>query len=221
MYISARLPLWRSGAKQLLKYLRLMLPDFPHLKKKIHTRILWGAQHVARAKTGVLSEISHNRIHEGNRHILIREDGSVDEMEMRKLSATREFDYSEAKDKRLKELFNDMVDVISEIAEKQMFHLIEEVEEATRKTGNIVEAEGEPLGIEAIFKSLETVYIEFDSAGNARMPTMLIHPSWVEEIEDLERQFQEDPDLQRRFSEIMERKKDEWRSREANRKLVG
>ena len=72
------------------------------------------------------------------------------------------------------------------------------------------------------FKLLETVQIDFDSHGRPDISgtQLVMHPSQAERVQSVMTQWQTDESFQRRYRETMLRKREEWRDRESNRKLV-
>ena len=68
---------------------------------------------------------------------------------------------------------------------------------------------------------LEKIHIDFDKNGQPRMPNMVIHPDTLERIRPKLAEWEADPAIKKRRIEILAKKKEEWRDRESNRKLVG
>ena len=63
--------------------------------------------------------------------------------------------------------------------------------------------------------------IDFDEKGNPILPTIVLHPDMMKRIEGKLAEWESDPELQARRKNILAKKKEEWRDRESNRKLVG
>ena len=68
---------------------------------------------------------------------------------------------------------------------------------------------------------METIWINFNADGTARMPTMVISPSNQESVKAMIQQMENSPELKKRFDYIMTEKREEWNAREADRILVG
>lgn len=64
-----------------------MLPEFVKSRTKLDEIVSLQMQTGIRGGMGILSQISQRRIHEGDTARLLREDGSADKIEMKKVSA--------------------------------------------------------------------------------------------------------------------------------------
>ncbi|MCK4818719.1 hypothetical protein KA005_23305, partial [bacterium] len=93
--------------------------------------------------------------------------------------------------------------------------------EVTAKTGNVVDAGGQPLSHELLLKTLETIQLDFDDNGKPIMPTLVVSPQQYEKIKVKNIEWENDPECQKQFEQMMNRKRKEWHDRESNRKLVG
>ncbi len=77
-------------------------------------------------------------------------------------------------------------------------------------------ADGQPFSIDLLLEFLEEMAIDFDEAGNSSRLALVAHPKLRPSIVKVMSQAEIDP----RYQELMERKKEEWRVRENNRKLL-
>ena len=95
----------------------------------------------------------------------------------------------------------------------EMFY--RKMNEVTEEVGNAMDMKGAPLTQDAFFTMLERVDMEF---GPDNLPTSVWHttPALAEVI----RKWDDDPAFRSRYEELLDRKRNEWRDRESNRKLV-
>ena len=63
--------------------------------------------------------------------------------------------------------------------------------------------------------------MDFDEAGNPQGVAFVVNPKVMPSIADALSQALADPDNERRYKAIINRKREEFRVRESNRKLVG
>lgn len=100
--------------------------------------------------------------------------------------------------------------------------LLRKAGEATERVGNRIDAGGQPFSADLYFKMLETVHIDFDSYGRPDTSGvhLVMHPDQSEHVQLLMTKWQADESFQSRYREIMLKKREEWRDRESNRKLV-
>ena len=121
----------------------------------------------------------------------------------------------------LDQLTAKMGKAVEDLARQQFEGAIAEVGRAVDRIGNTLNMGGEPLCEEHIFRALERIAIEFDEAGQPRMPTLMTGPLQGERVNEVLGRIESQPHLRRRFDQVLSRKREEWRARESCRKLVG
>ncbi len=92
--------------------------------------------------------------------------------------------------------------------------------EATARVGNQVDAGGAPFSADFYFQLW--LQVDFDELGrpDTASTRMVMHPDMAERVIPVMQQWESDETFQRRYRDLMLRKRDEWRDRESNRKLV-
>jgi hypothetical protein len=196
-----------------------MLPDFPSTKRIVHDahfRIMFKAMNAAQ---GIFSDVRVRPIKEGRQTAIRRPAGKVDDTKMHKFQVAETIPMSAVEtwtDQQIVEHFEKMG---REMGKKQVRATYEELNKVTQETGNVVNAEG-TLTPDVFFVAIEKIWIEFDSDGKPRLPTMVIHPQQAEDWKRLNELMDADPANTRRMEKLMSRKKEEWRERESSRKLV-
>jgi hypothetical protein len=95
-----------------------------------------------------------------------------------------------------------------------------ELERATTEVGNVVNAGGK-LEPKHFFEMMEKIHIEFDETEKPLLPSWFVGPKAMEAISRLFSELESNPEHKDRFDRIIEQKRDDWREREAARKLVG
>jgi hypothetical protein len=94
--------------------------------------------------------------------------------------------------------------------------------EVVERVGNRIDAGGQPFSADLYFKMLETVQIDFDSNGRPDISgtRLVVHPEQADRIRQLFTQWERDEAFQERYRQIMLKKREEWRDRQSNRRLV-
>jgi hypothetical protein len=82
--------------------------------------------------------------------------------------------------------------------------------------GTATDAGGQKLSRKLIRESFEKMQINFDAAGQPIMPTMMMHPDMLKQLEDLPPATDEEI---RAWDEMIERKRGEFNDRRRHRKL--
>ena len=197
-----------------------MLPDFPEQKKRLadlYTRIL----REARAGASVVSQCTHTPVHEGKRDQIIREDGTQDPVDFRRLEATMEIHRDEFPSLTPAKLVERYRQLGQEMAREQMKVLIETLNRTCEESGQKVDGKGEPFTIELWMEMLEKMELPFGEDGELKESFCLIHPKMAERVKAEAERLEREPGLRRRYEELKARKRRLWLDREAARKLVG
>ncbi len=198
-----------------------MLPDYPELKRKIREKLMDLMQQQILAASGIVGEIPRSVMFEGDKFVIVREDGSIQEAILSEIAASMTF----SKEELSKASPADVVEKIGltaiEMATQQSKMTFDFIDEEVDKVGNKIDTKGKKP-IDAYLEGLEKILIDFDQKTQMpKLPRIVTSPdAAVAFAKDLEK-LQVDPVYRNRYEEILERKKEEWIVRESNRKLVG
>ena len=111
----------------------------------------------------------------------------------------------------------DKIDTMAREMAKQVAKTGYEVlDRATEEVGNVVSVDGTP-SLNDFWELFEKMHIDFDEEGQPSGLRLVAHPNMSSALEEIYSQIESHP----HYQEIMERKREEWRVRENNRKLVG
>jgi hypothetical protein len=83
-----------------------------------------------------------------------------------------------------------------------------------------VNGKGQPFTFELFLETLEKISIDFDDQGNPYLPTVVVSPELGAKLKSKLPEWEANPDYDKRFKELIERKRKEWNDRESHRKLV-
>lgn len=198
-----------------------MLPDFPEIKNKLRKLQLAYINRAEAMRLGPLSEVPGHIVFEGDKLELVHEDGSIEQTVIREITVEREIDLTEV-EKITPEAIRQRLDAIAEErAFKKSKILFEDLDKAVRRTGNIIDVGSKPFCIEDFFRMLEMILLDFDENDEPLLPKIVAGDKISESIAKVLQQAEVDPQSKKRFKEIIEKKRMEWRDRETNRKLVG
>lgn len=197
-----------------------MLETAPQLEKELGEFLSSYVESAVSAFSPMISEMDRRRVFEGHRNLILRETGEVDETDIRQVSGGAELKIEAILYGTIQEILETFLPAAKFMASRQMQILIDMLNEATEKTGNKVNGSGSSLSFDLILEALEKIEIAFDRAGNPQMPTMMVHPDMLARLEALNN----DPkkkEFEERQQKLIDRKRLEWRAREADRTLVG
>ena len=198
-----------------------MLPDYPDIKEKLKIMIDYELKRAILFHLGPLANIRETFYFEGSKTVINRDDGSSSEIESEEFSVKVKIDMNEIETMTHDKVLEKINDIAKEMAEKQAKFFYERIGEFAEEAGNVVSADGEQISIDHFFEVLEKVYRDFDNTGKPDEIMVTGSPELFQSIAKIIEEAKTDPKIQQRFDAIMERKKEEWRVRESNRKLVG
>ncbi|MBX3521912.1 MAG: hypothetical protein KF807_01760 [Xanthobacteraceae bacterium] len=170
---------------------------------------------------GILSQISAHIIHEGRATAIVRQDLSVDKTEMVSNEASTELSFSEIENITADAIIAKLVEMARQFREQATTHLLNTMNKVTSETGQVYDAKGKPLTNEAIFEMLEMMPIDFEKNKNVGDLVVLTAPAMMPVFQKLEEEMKANPELRKKHQAILEKKRDEYRTREINRNLVG
>lgn len=167
-----------------------------------------------------LSDIQSYHMPEGRTSAFIREDGEYDETKMKPLGSEFEVKQSEVPIANLQFVKNKLDAIAKSISEQKARMVFETLDEVTTKTGNVVHSKGK-MTVDDFFAVLEKTEIVFDRNGKPSFPRMIGGEGAIRQMAEIDKEIRGSAKLQRRFEEMMARKRRRWLAREAARKLVG
>lgn len=198
-----------------------MLPDFPKLKLDVWRHLHSFLESRMLRHLGVLSQSPRVRFFEGHERMVVRESGDREAVESFDVSATMTFRDEELPTLSLEDLLERLDAAAKDMAAQEAKHTYDNISEAAKRVGNALDAKQQPVSAEMVLEMLSKIAIEFDENGRPRMPSLLCHPNQEKAVRMAMEELDEGPDLRKQTQELMIIKKEEWRVREASRKLVG
>ena len=198
-----------------------MLPDLPSLKANIQDVLNERLRTVAYANMGVLNEVPRVFVHEGNKMRTLRADGSVEDTEFKQSSVEMLIEGSDIPTMTAQQRLAMLDRAARELAGKVSKGVFESLNMTLAEAGQTVHSHGQPLSLQLMFETLEKIQMDFDEKGQPTGLQFVVGPELMPTILRLQEQFNNDSDAQRRHRELLDRKRMEWRAREATRKLVG
>ena len=194
-----------------------MLPDFPDIKEKFLRILTNRMKKIQSEQMGPLSEIRRIKVFEGRKIIMIRDDGSVDEIKLKKHIVDIKISSEEIESSKPEDIIMKFDKAAINLASQLSKTTYTRIEEAAEQVGNVIDFKGKLFSIDVYFEALEKIMIEFDENKNPLIPTIIP----LEKNSEISSLIETNINYKKRFEEIIEIKKEEWRDREINRKLVG
>ncbi len=194
-----------------------MLPDFLKTKEKLKKMLDSERKKAELLHLGPVADAPKSMIFEGNKTIIIYQDGSCAEMKMEKATSTLEVKWEEVETMTHETVLNKINEPAKEMAEQIAKSYYGTLIEAAEEASNVTSTDGKPLSVDMILEMVKEMHLSFDEEGRASGLRFVGNFKGSPSFSEVLSQAQADP----RYEELMEQKREEWRVRENNRELVG
>jgi hypothetical protein len=196
-----------------------VLPDYPETKR-LFSRFFQARMRLRARQLSPLRMVPTRHYHEGRGFHVIRPDNSESKSEMEVLSVESFIKLDEIPAQTFDSVVKKFDEITQEMVRKQTELSLRRIDEDMPQS-QTVDARGKKLDAELILKMFEAIQLEFNDDGSIQ-PLHLVGPLFTSEsLAAAEKQTIESPELSKRYEELIARKREEWRAREADRKLVG
>lgn len=172
------------------------------------------------SRRGAMEMTTQIMLNEGKRWRISRADGSVSESELREVSHEVEIPMKDVPNTDFESVLriaNEIAEGFKKSASEDLFKTLDhELPDSQKVDGPV-----RPFDHEHFFEALEKMAIDFDETGEPVGLGMMVHPSVMPRLKQLDEEFKNSPELQARHDAIIKKKYEEFREREAGRRLVG
>lgn len=196
-----------------------MLPDFSETKRLFGRFFQMYMRRKAQAMSP-LADIQVRHLHEGRGMRVERADQSESNSGVQQLSSTMEIRFDEIPDLTFEKATTKFDEMIVDMVHKQTGFALERLGDDIPASQSI-DAKGKTLDAELVLQMLETIQLEFYPDGRPHELHVIGGIFSPERLEAVDEEFRNNPQLQKRHDDLIARKREEWRAREASRKLVG
>lgn len=196
-----------------------MLPDYPETKR-LFSRFFQTRMRLRARQLSPLRMVPMRYYHEGRGFHVIRPDNSESKSEMAILSVESIVKLDEIPAQTFDSVIKKFDEIIQEMVRKQTELSLRRIGEDLPPS-QTVSAKGKKLDAELILQMFEAMQLEFNDDGSAQTLHVVGGLFTPESFAAAEKEMIESPELKKRFDELIARKREEWRAREADRKLVG
>ena len=203
--------------RQALSQVKTMNETFPELEEKLNRLVEQALNNVISNSSSLLNNITRSRYFEGNKSLIRQPSGKEEETEKKHFSEGTEIPVEKILYGSIKNIFEHYKQAAVAMAYEQEKSLLESIDRTVQNTGNVVDAKGQHLSPETILQLMEMVEINFTEDGKSITSSFACSPSLSEKLQPL----LDDLVKTKEYKELIERKRSEWRDREANRTLVG
>ena len=198
-----------------------MLPDYPSFKEELSEFLNRFSRMRLNQHLGFFRSAEKHRAFEGDRWALRREAGDVEQMAYDGLEVSRELPLAKVPTMTLVEILKELDGVAAEMASKQSVFAFKRLDETLEAAGQTMKLGGAKMSGEVLLQMLERMEMNFDEHGKPVGIALVTHPDNAAVGEAAQRSLLEDPILRAKHEELIERKRESWRAREAARRLVG
>ena len=192
-----------------------MLPDWPNLKRlwEERFRLLLNERMVQGSLASLTTRIKY---FEGDTSEIIDSIGQTQERSPKLLASSFEVDRQDVIERGPVALLDVFSRLANDLASQMSSGILDEVNQVTEKTGNVVNTGGSDIALDTILQVLAKIEMDFDEEGRPQFPTLVTSSETFEKLSKL----QQDEHHRRKLDSIIEQKRREWIDRESHRKLV-
>lgn len=198
-----------------------MLPDIPPLKNEIARKLQAAFKQRVNAYLGAINEAPRSFIKEGRRVVTTRPDGRNEETELQTASAETSIRFDEVPHLSIQDRLTKLDEAARAMARQISEHAFGQINEAVERVGNVVDGGGKPLSPEVYLEVIEKIHLDFDANGKPRELSLVIPPHLEQRAKETLEKLRQVPVYSKRYQEVIDKKRLEWRDREAARRLVG
>ena len=197
-----------------------MLPTFPEMFDRRRAMNASAIRQLVEQKAPIFADIDRHIMHEGSGGKIQRHDQSVGVTNIQTHSAELEIPKMLLEDFDEKSLLMLLSNVAEQFAKTMSTDLFQTVSEGAEAVGNVVDGGGKPLNPELLLQAFDTLQMDFLPDGTWQPPTMVVSPEQYQKIKDMKAAGVEEV-YKQRLADIVEKKRNEFLSREAGRILAG
>lgn len=197
-----------------------MLPTYPKLSGQRRAMNANAIRQLVEQKAPIFADIDRHYIHEGSGGEIQRHDQSVGVTDIQTHSAELEIPKILVEDFNEHMLMKLLGDVAEQFAKSMSTELFQTVSDGATAVGNVVDGGGQPLNPELLLKAFATLQMDFLPDGSWQPPTMVVSPDQYQKIVEMKAAGAE-KEYEQQLADLVEKKRNEFLSREAGRVLVG
>ncbi len=196
-----------------------MLPQFPKTQKLID-ELANEAMFDAMYEAGpLLLEIQSYQQNEGRKGSFQIDSGEIEQIDFKKTSVEMSSPAKPGQGESLNEILAMTARGGAEMGRKMQDTILQSVEAATEKVGNVIQIRNNEITPEAFLETMEKVEIDFDEDGRSRS-SWFLPPAMAAEFHKNYETWQQDPILRAKLAALEEKKKEQFRARETSRRLA-
>lgn len=196
-----------------------MLPDFPETKR-MFAQFFQTYMRTRAREISPFGMVQTRHLYEGRSMKITRADKSETETGTVRLSTQMEIGYAEVENLTLETVIKKYDEIVLDMVRKQADFVRERLTEDLPES-QTVQGAGKKFGPQLLFEVMERMQIEFYADGRPH-EIYVDGPQFApDKLDAIFKEIDGDPELSKKFEELINKKKEDWRAREADRKLVG
>ena len=167
-----------------------------------------------------VTEIKTTKDFEGDLLTTTDAAGTTEESTYQDLSAALEVNRQDLIDQGPPALTKALRKMGDELRSQQSNLIFERLNEITARTGNVVDAGGQSITPDLVLETLDAMEFDFKENGEPQLPSLVVSPKQYERLKEKMPKWEQDERYNRKFDELIKRKRRDWLDRESHRKLV-
>lgn len=197
-----------------------MLPVFPKARAAMRDTFYHELFEAMWNVSPILKKIRVRPQIEGEKASFEREDGKTIELEYEALRVQRELKFDDAKGLDPEAFLDTAHEIGSEMGHLTMQGILQTVHSAIEEVGNVVNCEGGGITFDKYMELTSKIQTEFDEEGRPRGKVLVTNPGYSKQLSQAIDQWEADPVKRAMMEAVMQKKREEYDEREANRRMV-
>jgi hypothetical protein len=197
-----------------------MVPDYPSIKAHARQTLMEWTQRQVPLLGPLLRDISRSRQHEGASARLVRADGSEGRMDYPESSFSFSLERAEMRSFDMARIQSKLLELAKKFADAQEQMMFRHLSEAVDATGNTVDTGGD-MQPKHLLEMMRKIRMDFDPVTNEpKGLAFVVHPDALDRLMAKWKSWEQDPAFVQEYESILAQKREEWRARESDRRLV-
>jgi hypothetical protein len=198
-----------------------VLPEYHELKTELAGLLQQFIRRRVASHSGFVGQVPKVRMFEGHRSALRRSDGDTTASDFKPISVSHSVPAASVSQMTFAEVLEHLDEMAAKIAREMSHEAFKQLDETLENAGQVFAVKGETMSPSVLLTVMNGLDMSFDDDGSHRNLTLVIHPNKTAATVAALKALEEDPEIHRQYLALIEQKREQWRVREASRRLVG
>ena len=195
--------------------------EFPKIKQELEAILKKCIKLIAKRIDPVFGSIPEKPIHEGRILEIIKEN-KTSKVNLKEFISQIAIKKEDIQNTNIDAFVLEIIKMIKDSGEKMAKFFFREIDSILTEAGQTIDAGGREFDFDTLLEIFKKIEISFDKDGNPRLDRykFVLHPKFYNKIVFKLKEWEEDPEKNKLFNDLIEQKRKEYYAKEASRKLL-